>query len=126
MDKSQRLLEVEIEQLKGRIETEPDKVWAIAEQCAARSAQILYPEGEIQCLVIMSRCAWCSMDYRKGLKYIKEAHSKLNVLDTDDLLPEILHIHALHYWGKLSTIQPSNIGSTRSNSPLWLTRLKFS
>ncbi|MCZ4292795.1 tetratricopeptide repeat protein [Vibrio sinaloensis] len=100
MDKSQRLLEVEIEQLKGRIETEPDKVWAIAEQCAARSSQILYPEGEIQCLIIMSRCAWCTMEYRKGLKYIKDAHSKLNALDTDDLLPEILHIHALHYWGE--------------------------
>ena len=100
MDKSQRLLEVEIEQLKNRIETDPEKTWAVAEQCATRSAQILYPEGEIQCLVIMSRCAWCSMEYRKGLKYIKEAHSKLNVLDTDDLLPEILHIHALHYWGQ--------------------------
>lgn len=100
MDKSQRLLEVEIEQLKDRIESEPDKVWAIAEQCASRSAQILYPEGEIQSLIIMSRCAWCSMEYRKGLKYIKEAHSKLNALDTDDLLPEILHIHALQYWGQ--------------------------
>ncbi|KJY84526.1 hypothetical protein TW81_03080 [Vibrio galatheae] len=99
MDKSQRLLEIEIDQLKGKVESEPDKVWAIAEQCAARSAQILYPEGEIQSLVIMSRCAWCTMEYRKGLKYIKEAHSKLNTLDTDDLLPEILHIHALHYWG---------------------------
>ncbi|KGY10092.1 MULTISPECIES: hypothetical protein [Vibrio] len=100
MDKSQRLLETEIDQLKARIEAEPDKVRAIAEQCAARSAQILYPEGEIQCLVIMSRCAWNTMDYRKGIRYIKEAHSKLSSLDTDDLLPEILHIHALHYWGQ--------------------------
>ncbi|MEL7292435.1 MAG: hypothetical protein AAGJ78_03355 [Pseudomonadota bacterium] len=100
MDKSQRLLEVEIEQIKSRIESDPEKVWAIAEQCASRSAQILYPEGEIQSLIIMSRCAWCTMEYRKGLKYIKEAHSKLNTLDTDDLLPEILHIHALHYWGQ--------------------------
>lgn len=100
MDKSQRLLEVEIDQLRSKVESEPEKVWAIAEQCAARSAQILYPEGEIQCLIIMSRCAWCLMEYRKGLKYIKEAHSKLNVLDTDDLLPEILHIHALQYWGQ--------------------------
>ena len=100
MDKSQKLLEIEIDQLKSRIEQEPDKVRAIAEQCALRSAQILYPEGEIQCLVIMSRCAWNTMDYRKGLRFIKEAHSKLNALDTDDLLPEILHIHALHYWGQ--------------------------
>lgn len=100
MDKSQRLLEVEIEQLKNKIESEPEKVWAIAEQCAARATQILYPKGEIQCLIIMSRCAWCTMEYRKGLKFIKEAHSKLNTLDTDDLLPEILHIHALQYWGQ--------------------------
>ncbi|KGY14147.1 TPR repeats containing protein [Vibrio tubiashii] len=100
MDKSQRLLEIEIDQLKNKVESEPEKTWAIAEQCAARSAQILYPEGEIQCLIIMSRCAWCVMDYRKGLKFIKEAHGKLNALDTDDLLPEILHIYALHYWGQ--------------------------
>lgn len=100
MDKSQRLLEIEIDQLKSKVESEPEKTWAIAEQCAARSAQILYPEGEIQCLIIMSRCAWCVMDYRKGLKFIKEAHGKLNSLDTDDLLPEILHIYALHYWGQ--------------------------
>lgn len=100
MDKSQRLLEIEIDQLKSRIESDPDKVRMIAEQCAVRSAQILYPEGEIQCLIIMSRCAWNTMDYRKGLKYIKEAHGKLTTLDTDDLLPEILHIHALHYWGQ--------------------------
>jgi tetratricopeptide (TPR) repeat protein len=100
LDKSQRLLEAEIEQLKERIEAEPEKVWAIAEQCAARASHILYPEGEIQCLIIMSRCAWSTMEYRKGLRYIKEAHSKLTTLDTDDLLPEILHIHALQYWGQ--------------------------
>lgn len=100
MDKSQRLLEIEIEQLKNRIDAEPEKVWAIAEQCAARASQILYPEGEIQSLIIMSRCAWSVMEYRKGLKFIKDAHSKLNTLDTDDLLPEILHIHALQYWGQ--------------------------
>lgn len=40
------------------------------------------------------------MDYRKGLKLIKEAQAKLNTLDTDDFLPEILHLHALHYWGQ--------------------------
>jgi tetratricopeptide (TPR) repeat protein len=100
LDKSQHLLDTEIEQLKARIESEPEKVLAIAEQCATRASQILYPEGAVQCLIIMSRCAWSLMDYRRGLKYIKEAHSKLNSLDTDDFLPEILHIHALHFWGQ--------------------------
>ncbi|NOI14368.1 hypothetical protein [Vibrio hepatarius] len=100
MDKSQRLLDLEIEQLRSRLEIEPEKVSASAEQCAARATQILYPEGEIKSLVIMSRCAWNTMEYRKGLKYIKEAYSKLSSLDTDDFLPEILHVHALHYWGQ--------------------------
>ena len=100
MDKSQHLLDTEIEQLKARIESEPEKVLAIAEQCATRANQILYPEGAVQCLIIMSRCAWSLMDYRRGLKYIKDAHGKLNTLDTDDFLPEILHLHALHFWGQ--------------------------
>ncbi|WP_047042039.1 hypothetical protein [Vibrio mexicanus] len=100
MDKNQHLLEIEIEQLKPRIEAEPEKVLAIAEQCAARAAQILYPEGAIASQVIMSRCYWCLMDYRRGLKVIKEAHGRLSTLDTDNFLPEILHIYALHYWGQ--------------------------
>lgn len=100
MDKSQHTLEAEIEQLRAQVESDPQKVLKLAEQCANRSVQIAYPEGRIQCLIIMSRCAWCQMDYRKGLKYIKDAYAKLNALDTDDYLPEILHIHALHCWGQ--------------------------
>lgn len=100
MDKSQYLLEIEIEQLRARIETEPEKVSIVAEQCLLRAQQIFFPEGAIQCLIILSRCAWCLMDYRVGLKYIKEALSTQNTLDTDDCLPEILHIHALQLWGQ--------------------------
>ena len=100
MDKSQQLLELEIEQLKSRADSEPNSVFVAAEQCATRSAQIHYPEGEIHSLVIMSQCLWNNMDYRKGLKLIKEAYTKLNTLDTDDFLPEILHLHAQHYWGQ--------------------------
>ncbi|MCW8335914.1 hypothetical protein [Vibrio paucivorans] len=100
MDKNQHLLEVEIEQLKARIEAEPEKVLLIAEQCEIRATQIFFPEGAIQSLIIMSRCAWCLMDYRKGLKYIKDAFTRQNALDTDTYLPEILHIHALQYWGQ--------------------------
>lgn len=100
MDKSQHLLEKEIAQLRPRIESEPETVLTIANQCAAHATQILYPEGMIQSLIIMSRCYWAMMDYRKGLKCIKEANSKLTLLDNDDLLPEILHLHALHYWGQ--------------------------
>lgn len=41
---------------------------------------------------------------RNGLpsrfKAHKKALAKLNSLDTDDFLPEILHLHALHYWGQ--------------------------
>ncbi|WP_260260412.1 hypothetical protein [Vibrio intestinalis] len=99
MDKSQQLLEIEIEQLKSRVEFEPETVLATAEQCATRANQILYPEGVIASLILMSRCYWALMDYRKGLKCIRDAHTKISQIDNDDCLPEILHIHALHYWG---------------------------
>ncbi|GAB2646799.1 hypothetical protein GCM10026988_13450 [Vibrio panuliri] len=61
---------------------------------------MLYPEGAIQSLIIMSRCYWSLMDYRKGLKRIREAYNKLGQIDNDDSLPEILHVHALQYWGQ--------------------------
>ncbi|WP_070969168.1 tetratricopeptide repeat protein [Vibrio sonorensis] len=100
MDKSQHLLETEIELLRGRIESDPENVLIAAEQCEIRANQILYPEGMIKCLIIIARCHWCLMDYRRGLKAIKEAQSRLGSLDTDEFLPEILHIHALNYWGQ--------------------------
>ncbi|WGV98459.1 hypothetical protein QF117_00370 [Vibrio sp. YMD68] len=100
MDKTQHLLEVEIEQLKARIESEPEKVLVAAEQCYLRATQTQFQEGTIQSLIIMARCSWCLMDYRKGLKSIKEAYQCQNSLDTDDYLPEILHIHALQFWGQ--------------------------
>lgn len=100
MDKSQYLLEIELEQLKARIEAEPEKVLIVAEQCLLRAQQIIFPEGVIQSLIVMSRCAWNAMDYRNGLKYIKEALVRQNSLDTDDHLPEILHLHALNLWGQ--------------------------
>jgi len=100
LDKNQNLLDTEIEQLRARIEHEPEKVLAIAEQCVTRANQVLYPEGAVQCLIIMSRCSLCLTDYKLGLKYIKSALNTLNTLDTDDYLAEILHIHALHFWGQ--------------------------
>ncbi|MGF1696985.1 hypothetical protein L4C54_15060 [Vibrio lamellibrachiae] len=100
MDKTQHLLEVEIEQLKARVESEPEKVMVAAEQCHIRATQTQFQEGIIQSLIIMSRCSWCLMDYKKGLKFIKEAFNFQNTLDTDDYLPEILHIHALQFWGQ--------------------------
>lgn len=100
MDKNQSLIEIELEQLRLRIDSEPQVVLPIAEQCLRRSEQVLFPEGAIRSLIIIARCLWNLMDYRKGLKTIKEAHSRQNRLDTDNYLPEILHIHALQYWGQ--------------------------
>ncbi len=100
MDKSQYLLELEIDQLRHRIESEPQQVLAVAEQCLSRATQLGFSDGILQSLVIMSRCLWCNMDYRRGLKTIKQAFTYQNSLDTDDYLPEILHVHALHFWGQ--------------------------
>ncbi len=111
LDKKRHLLEAEIQRLKARIGTEPEAVLELAQQYVDHSLRLRFPEGSILSLMIMARCAWCLMDYRNGLKYIKRANSELNSLDTDDYRSEILHIHALHYWGKQSTIQLKNIGS---------------
>ncbi|GAK86293.1 hypothetical protein JCM19238_3883 [Vibrio ponticus] len=100
MDKSQHLLTTELEKLRLRIESEPQQVLEAAEVCAAKANQILFPEGVIDSLIIISRCYWALMDYRKGLKRIKEAYNKINQIDNDDALPEILHVHALQYWGQ--------------------------
>ncbi|KII76261.1 tetratricopeptide repeat protein [Vibrio renipiscarius] len=100
MDKSQHLLEIELEKLKLRIESEPEQVLSSAERCATKASQIFYPQGVIRSLIIMSRCYWALMDYRKGLKTIREAYTKLTLVENDDDLPEILHIHALQFWGQ--------------------------
>lgn len=100
MDKSQLQLDAELRQIKARINTEPAQVLKVAEQCCLRAEQIVYPEGEIEALLIQSHCHWCLMDYRRGLKLVKEAHNKQNRLDNDDRLPQIFHIYALQYWGQ--------------------------
>lgn len=89
MNTSQRSIAVEIERLTQNIEQKPEEVRLLAEDCANRSSQVLYLEGEIRCLIIIARCAGCLMDYKSGIKTIKRAHAKLNALDTYDLLPEI-------------------------------------
>lgn len=100
LDQSQYLLLSELKKLRPRIESEPVNVLSVAEKALDQAKQSLFHDGIIQALIIMSRCAWCEMDYRKGLKYIKEAHRYQNSLDTDEFLPEILHVHALQFWGQ--------------------------
>jgi len=100
LDKAQILIENELEQIKARIEADPDAVLLQAQQCLTRAEQILYHEGEIQAHIVIAKCYWCSMDYRKGLKAIKAALICQSNLDNDNYLPEILHIHALQYWGQ--------------------------
>lgn len=107
MDKSFYLVEIEIEQLKRRLEMDPQEVQIQAEQCLARSKQIHYPEGTILCLMMLSHCSWHLNKFAAGLRYAREALTEQNRLDNDDLLPEILHLHALNYWseGKYYTSQ---------------------
>ncbi|WED29828.1 hypothetical protein L3V77_20700 [Vibrio sp. DW001] len=100
MDKAHAVLENEIEQLASRIEAEPETVLQLAKQSLVRADQVLYPEGGIKTAILISRCYWYLMDYTQGLKAIKDAHARLNRLDTDLFLPEILHVHALQFWGQ--------------------------
>jgi len=107
LDRSRYLLEIEIEQLKRRIESSPEDVLAISEQCLARSKQINFPQGSIECLILMSRCAWYLKKPKMGLRLTKDALSFQNTLDHDDFLPYILHLQGLHFFeeGKLFTAQ---------------------
>ncbi|WP_456295172.1 hypothetical protein M1D72_00795 [Vibrio sp. AK197] len=100
MDKSQRSLDTKLKQLKQQVESDPRAVLIEAQQCVEDANTMLYPKVGIRALIVVSLCYWHLMDYRKGLKSIKDAYSKLSGLDTDDYVPEILHIHALHYWGQ--------------------------
>jgi len=100
LDKAHTLLENELEQLAARYEAEPEAVLVSARQCLGRADQILYPEGGIKASIIISLCYWHLMDYSQGLKAIKEALIRLNRLDTDLFLPEILHVHAMQFWGQ--------------------------
>lgn len=107
MDKSRYLLEIEIEQFKSRLESAPEEVLSAAEQCLARAKKIDFAHGCIECLTIMSRCAWFLNKPKMGLKFAKEAITFQNQLDHDDFLPLILHLQGWHLFteGKLFTAQ---------------------
>ncbi|MCV5991355.1 hypothetical protein OFO94_35370, partial [Escherichia coli] len=77
------------------MKTHPERTLRLAEQCRIRAEQILFIDGEIKALLVMAHSCWCLMEYRQGLKFIKDAYNKQIQLDTDDHLPEILHIFAL-------------------------------
>ncbi|HHX8602261.1 TPA: hypothetical protein ACVO0R_002871 [Vibrio alginolyticus] len=100
MDKNQIQLEDDLTKLKGQIKSAPKHTFDIAQQYRIRAEQILFVDGEIKALLIMAQCCWCLMDYRQGLKLVKDAYSKQTQLETDDNLPEILHLFALQYWGQ--------------------------
>jgi len=92
LDKNQIQLEDDLTKLKGQIKSAPKHTFNIAQQYRIRAEQILFVDGEIKALLIMAQCCWCLMDYRQGLKLVKDAYSKQTQLETDDHLPEILHL----------------------------------
>lgn len=100
MDKVHAQLTTELDLLAARIDNEPEAALNLAQQYLLRSDQVLFPEGAIQACITICRCHLQLMDYSQGLKAIKEAYTRLNRLDTDLYLPEILHLHALSYWGQ--------------------------
>ncbi|GEM76661.1 hypothetical protein VSA01S_27730 [Vibrio sagamiensis NBRC 104589] len=100
LDKSQIQLKNELSVLEGKIKSDPQYVFRKAKDCRNRAKQRSFIEGEISALIIMSHAYWCEMDYRQGLKFAEEALQLQNQQDTDELLPQILHLFALHHWGK--------------------------
>jgi tetratricopeptide (TPR) repeat protein len=101
------LLEIEIVQLKRQLDISPEEVLAKAQQCLIRSKQMHYPEGTIQCFIMMSRCTLHLGKHSLSVRYAKEALAAQNNLDNDRFLPEILHLHAMNFWedGKCYTAQ---------------------
>jgi tetratricopeptide (TPR) repeat protein len=100
LDRSKTQLACELALLKEQVSSQPKSTLRKAEQFRVTAEQMLFSEGEIQALLIMSHCCWCAMDYRQGLKLIKTAYDKQSRLENDDHLPEILHTFALQYWGQ--------------------------
>ncbi len=100
LDTAHLQLDNELDRLSSLIEKETTATLFQAQQCQTRADQMLYQEGGILAGIIISRCYWEQENYRDGLKAIKDVSNRLNLLDTDQFLPEILHIHALHYWGQ--------------------------
>lgn len=98
MNKHQLLSE--LQQLHSHSELDPESVLTQAEDLLNIAKKIEYSSGILLALIVMSRCHWCSMNYRQGLSCIKEAHTYQNNLETDEYLPEILHIYALQFWGQ--------------------------
>lgn len=75
----------------------------------------------------MAQCCWCLMDYRQGLKLVKDAYSKQTQLETDDHLPEILHLFALQYWGgqaKYYSAQQYWINALEQSASLMILKFK--
>ncbi|USD67911.1 hypothetical protein [Vibrio sp. SCSIO 43136] len=100
MDKAQLLVETELEQLRSRIDVDPDTTLMQAQQCLARAQQLIFHDGEILAQIIIAKCYWSLMDYRNGMKAIKFAHTLQSRLENDNYLPEILHVFAQQYWGQ--------------------------
>ncbi|WP_413282567.1 hypothetical protein [Vibrio sp. MA40-2] len=100
MNRAHSVLENEIDQLSSRLESEPNVVLRLAKDALTKMDQVIYPEGGIKASILISRCHWYLRDYTQGLKTIRDAHARLNKLDTDQFLPEILHVHALQFWGQ--------------------------
>ncbi|WP_117233100.1 hypothetical protein [Vibrio maerlii] len=100
MENNKALLRAELKRLKKRIEAAPLETYHKAEQCLIRAEQYRSTRSIVLALVIMSRCQWSLMDYGQGLKYAKKALIAQNELSSDTLLPEILHIHALNFYGQ--------------------------
>ena len=71
-----------------------------AKEILLQSELIRYHLGTIKASILLSRTHWHLMEYDAGLKAIKSAHKLLQNQESDDLLPEVLHIYALQYWGK--------------------------
>lgn len=71
-----------------------------AKEILLQSELIRYHLGTIKASILLSRTHWHLMEYDAGLKAIKSAHKLLQNQESDDLLPEVLHVYALQYWGK--------------------------
>lgn len=100
MNKNQEQLESELVHLKEQVEDFPEKTLFIAEQCQIQAQKMLFPQGEIQALLIRSHCCWFLKEFRQGYKLARDAYRLLMTLETDEWLPQILYLQGQHHWGQ--------------------------
>lgn len=100
MDVTRSSIDDLLKQTSELLEKHTSQAQKQARDILLQSELIRYHLGTIKASILLSRTHWHLMEYDAGLRVIKSAYQLLQNQESDDLLPEVLHVYALQYWGK--------------------------